>query len=244
MVPVIRNLVDWVGHVPQLAAQVAGDRVAAVRHRDILIARAVRGLCSVQRGDDAVMVKRWPVLTELTLRQTSTLRQQPNMHNARTIKRKGQHTPPSSPPPSIGLHRGLELLLGLWHVEIMWWRTTHAVSASRHQPRRRHGLILLQHSACRLCATTSIHVRGRTTSAAQEGTAHEAWVTIQRKSIQSGYKPNAPPLRTPALTVDDTDGASSTPADAHEKLGNFGNLETFASPFASPLRLRVRLRCV
>ena len=59
--PVIRNLVDWVGHVPHLAAQVAGDRVAAVRHRDILIARAVRGLCSVQRGDDAVMVKRWSV---------------------------------------------------------------------------------------------------------------------------------------------------------------------------------------
>jgi len=83
-------------------------------------------------------------------------------------------------------------------------------------------------SACRLCATTSIHVRGRTTSAAQEGAAHEVWVTIQRKSIQSGHKPNAPPLRTPALTVDDTDRASSTP---HEKLGNFGNLETFASPF-------------
>jgi hypothetical protein len=65
--------------------------------------------------------------------------------------------------------------------------------------------VLLQHSACRVCATTSIHVRGRTTSAAQEGTAHEVWVTIQRKSIQSGHKPNAPPLRTPALTVDDTD---------------------------------------
>ena len=45
---------------PTPAAQVAGDRVAGVRHRDILIARAVRGLCSV-RGDDAVMVKRWPV---------------------------------------------------------------------------------------------------------------------------------------------------------------------------------------
>jgi hypothetical protein len=54
MVPVIRNLVDWVGYVPHLAAQVAGDRAAAVRHRDILTARAVRGLCSVQRGDDGV----------------------------------------------------------------------------------------------------------------------------------------------------------------------------------------------
>jgi len=174
--------------------------------------------------------------------QTSTLRQQPNKHNARTIKRKGQHTPPSSPPPSIGLHRGLELLLGLWHVEIMWWRTTHAVSASRHQPRRRHGFCC--NTACRLCATTSIHVRGRTTSAAQEGAAHEVWVTIQRKSIQSGHKPNAPPLRTPALTVDDTDrpAASSRKTWKLWKLGNV--CVSVLCLVRHRLRLRVRLRCV
>ena len=129
--PVIRNLVDWVGHVPHLAAQVAGDRVAGVRHRDISIARAVRGLCSMQRGDDAVMVKRWPVHS---FDHNTIKRAHSASSRTSTIKRKGQHTPPSSPPPSIGLHRGLELLLGLWHVEIMWWRTTHAVSASsRHQ---------------------------------------------------------------------------------------------------------------
>ena len=60
--------------------------------------------------------------------------------------------------------------------------------------------VLLQHSACRVCATTSIHVRGRTTSAAQESTAHELWVTMQRKSTQSGHKPNAPPTSTRSST--------------------------------------------
>jgi hypothetical protein len=50
VVPVVRNLVDRVGHVPHLAAQVTGQRVAVVRLRDSLTARAVRGLCSVQRG--------------------------------------------------------------------------------------------------------------------------------------------------------------------------------------------------
>ena len=94
--------------------------------------------------------------------------------------------------------------------------------------------VLLQHS--RLCATTSIHVRGRTTSAAQEGTAHEVWVTIQRKSIQSGHKPNAPPLRTPALTVDDTDRPALGQQPPHEKL------ETLLT--WKRLRLRFCVSCV
>ena len=104
--------------------------------------------------------------------------------------------------------------------------------------------VLLQHSACRVCATTSIHVRGRTTSAAQEGTAHEVWVTIQRKSIQSGHKPNAPPLRTPALTVDDTDRASSL-LTKNLKLWKLGNVcVSVLCLVRHRLRLRVRLRYV
>ena len=78
--------------------------------------------------------------------------------------------------------------------KLMEWQNKWGVSVCRRDPVVEHHAInsvaawvLLQHS--RLCATTSIHVRGRTTSAAQESTAHELWVTM-RKSTQSGHKPN------------------------------------------------------
>jgi len=60
---------------------------------------------------------------------------------------------------------------------------------------------------------------------------------MQRKSTQSGHKPNAPPTKDPHTVV--------TPA--YEKLVNLGNLETlrpFCVSVRLRLRLRVRLRCV